>query len=735
MVSPRQSVGAFDPELRLSPAPLIGLLGAAGFLLVFLGEAQTQPAARWALLALSALAYVLCGVAWLLYSLVPVVGRWVTVLAVAAVIFVASGSLGAPQLLTLLNLSTGLAAAVISLPAAAAVALAETALVLLLPGLAGDPVMTGVALMAVWGTLVVVYAVYRPLFRLSDWMSAYFQRAQDLLEEARDRRAELEQAMGDLAHATRQVALSNERLAALRLIAEDAQKTKASFVAKVSHEFRTPLNMIIGLVSLMVRAPSVYAEELLPEMREDLEIVHRNCQHLASLVNDVLDLSQAEAGRFTLYRERVDLAEIVDSALVVVRPLVEKKGVGLSVAIPSDLPEVYCDRTRIRQVILNLTSNAARFTEQGAIEVRVVRRNGHVRVSVSDTGPGISPADAERVFEPFSQGSTRLWRDTSGSGLGLSISKEFVQRHGGRIWLESEPGRGATFFFELPISPPVEHLARPDRWIRTDWVWSERAFRTDGAGLADQPPKPRVIVVDETGDLCSLLARLYDAVEFAAVQDLAQAACETESFPVGAILINLAQPDGLLPLVRQARLGLPNTPVIGCSVPPQLQRALEAGAAGYLIKPVTRTQLEQAMGALPRPVKRVLVVDDDPHVLRLFTRVLQVIDGEIEVATASGGDQALDTLRQEAFDLVLLDVVMPGMSGWEVLARIDASGIAGESPVILFSGQDPAEQPLVSEVLMATMGDGLTLTQLLACSLQLPALLLRPADALDLAPG
>ena len=197
---------------------------------------------------------------------------------------------------------------------------------------------------------------------------------------------------------------------------------------------------------------------------QSLEIVQRNTDHLATMINDVLDLSQAESGQLALHREWVELGTEIENALAaVVLLLIEKKGLYLQVTIADSFPQVYCDKTRIRQVILNLVSNAARFTERGGITVEA-RHQGHdVLISVADTGPGIAPSDLERIFEPFYQ-SDNAQPGLGGSGLGLNISQQFIERHQGRIWVESECGSaydgcGSTFSFRLPISPPAPTLS------------------------------------------------------------------------------------------------------------------------------------------------------------------------------------------------------------------------------------------------------------------------------------
>jgi signal transduction histidine kinase/CheY-like chemotaxis protein len=570
--------------------------------------------------------------------------------------------------------------------------------------------------------LGLMVAVYQPTRQITRWSWEHFQQAQSLLEEARDRKAELEHALAELMHANRQLDLLNEKLAGMRLIAEEAQKAKTAFVAKVSHEFRTPLNMIIGLTDLLAETPEVYDEELPPPLLEDLKIVQRNCEHLSSMVNDVLDLSQAEAGHMALHREWVDLTEAVASAMAVVSPLLEKKGLDLQAIIPDDLPKVYCDRTRIRQVILNLVSNAARFTEEGGITIHVAQEAQYVVVSVADTGPGISPEDADRIFEPFCQGSSTLWRDKGGSGLGLSISKQFVELHGGRIWLKSEPGMGSTFSFKLPVFPATALVVGPEHRIGEDWVWTERTSRPDPPRL---PLKERVVIYDETGGLYPWLTHYSDEVEFVETGNLAQTVQELRRCPAHAVILNTPSPDTLWPMAERASLEMPDTPVIGCSLLPQIERALKAGATDYLIKPVKRTNLEEAIQAVGKPVKRVLVVDDEPDVLQLLARMLSVCDNKLEVATASNGEQALEELRDRAPDLILLDIMMPDMDGWQVLELKNRDEATKDIPVVIISAQDPAELPTTSKMLLATIGGGLPVNQLLRCSLELSALLLK----------
>ncbi len=713
----------FDAELRISPRPVIIFLAAAG---IIVGAYTSMMPAEAGLsahgLTFSLIAWVLAAALWFLEDWHPLVGRWAMVAALTFLIVWVDHRFALIGFTALLCIPIALTTATISFPATAITAAAETLLLLVLPGyvLQGTG-ETIAALFAVWAMVGLMVAIYQPVLKLSLWSWEHFTRAQGLLDEARDRQAQLKRALGDLAYANRQLALTNEKLAATRLIAEEAQKTKAEFVAKVSHEFRTPLNMIIGLVDLLMETPRVYGEELPAALFNDLGIVHRNCEHLASMINDVLDLSQIEAGRLALHREEFSLTDVIQRALAVVHPLLSKKGLALDVHIPEDLPRIYCDRTRIRQVILNLVSNAARLTESGGLAVRAEIDERFVVVSVQDTGPGISPEDMERIFEPFYQGGPRIWRTQSGSGLGLSISKQFVEMHGGQMWVESRLDSGSTFFFKLPIYPLMEPVAPPQRWIAEGWVDHTPSIRLPSPQL-----QQRVILCDETGDLRPVLERYADDIEFADSRDLQQVADELRHAAAQAVLINATTVHELLPLVEQAGREMPDTPVIGCSLPPRMEHAHAAGAKGYLLKPLLLADLEEALDALGQGLARVLVVDDDPEALQLLTRMLRIYDPALEVLTASNGQQALETLRQARPDLMLLDILLPDLDGRQVLAVKGQEEAIREIPVIVISAQDPRDQPLESKMLIATMGKGLSVSKLLRCSRDLSRLLLQP---------
>jgi signal transduction histidine kinase/HAMP domain-containing protein len=249
------------------------------------------------------------------------------------------------------------------------------------------------------------------------------------------------------------IALENARAYAVEREAverlKDLDQSKRRFLANMSHELRTPLTNVLGFSRLMLKG---FSGPLTEQQRNDLNIVYQDSQHLLGLINDLLDISHIEAGLMELDFQEVDLPQLIHSVMATVSALVRDKDVELHQEIAPDIPTVQADIARIRQVLLRLLANAAKFTEEGSITVRAWPTDGEVRVSVSDTGMGILPEDRERIFWRFEQGTLENGRRPDGAGLGLALSREFVEMHGGKIWVESEVGKGSTFTFSLPVS-------------------------------------------------------------------------------------------------------------------------------------------------------------------------------------------------------------------------------------------------------------------------------------------
>ena len=668
-----------------------------------------------------------------LYSWRPQVGRWFAVLAPAAILFALQNWLPIPGSLALLAIATGLAAALIGTRAAVGVAAGSVLMLLVLRATTGAPDgwQTGIAFVAIMATLILTTSVQRAVADVAAWSHNYYLQAVRIMQENRAAHGALQQALEELAHANRQMTLLYERQTVLQRMAEEAERTKSAFVAKVSHEFRTPLNMIIGLASVMIENPRMYGRALPAALLEDLRIIYRNCDHLASLVNDVLALSQLQSGSVVLHRETLDLAATINEALEVVRPLISQKKLALNVELPNDLSPIAADRTRIRQVILNLLSNAARFTDRGAISVRAAEQEGQVIIEVADSGPGIPAAAMERIFEPFGQASEQVWREKGGSGLGLTISKQFVELHGGRIWLESEVGVGTVFFVALPRVEAHLVARLPGSWISREWQWRERAKR---GSLPTLPDRPRVVVYDPTAQIEPGINSYGEQVEVVAHASLAGVIDEVQKTPAHAVVVGADSVAGLLPLLQAAAPQLPDTPVLGWALPLRTAPALRAGADHYLVKPLSLATLKQALAAAPQPLRRVLVADDDDEARRLLARMLALHDAEMVVAAAADGEEALRLLHEQDFDLLLLDMMMPRLNGLQVIEALRHDARTCSLPVIMISAQDLyATQPVCTEVVV-TLGNGIQLGKALECAVGVAQILFSPLQAPHPAP-
>lgn len=653
------------------------------------------------------------------------IGRWFAVLAPIIVIFTLQIWLPIPGSLALLAIPVSTAAMLIGPRAATATVIINILCLFILHTLIGRPDswQIGIAFASILSTFLIMIFIHRSTSDLSTWSRNYYREAVRIITESRDRQGDLQQALDDLAHANRQMALLYEKQTSLQRIAEEAERAKSSFVAKVSHEFRTPLNMIIGLASVMNENPYMYGRTLPAELQEDLRIIHRNCDHLASLVNDVLALSQFQSSSIVLHRETLDIGEIVSDSLDVVRPLIDQKKLLLTLEMDEHLNPILCDRTRIRQVILNLLSNAARYTDHGGITVRVTENDNSVLIAVTDTGPGILPTDTERIFEPFCQGTEQIWRDKGGSGLGLTISKQFVELHGGRIWLESQLGTGTTFFVSLPRLAPMPPTAPPSRWINREWNWVERR---SNPSLPRLPDRPRILIFDSTKEIASGIDNFTNQVELVSTASIEETIFNAKKTPAHAVLFGANEAKDLLPALQTAREQLPDTPLVGWSIPLRISPALYAGANHFLTKPFGIANLKQTLKEVEHPIHNVLVVDDDDDTRMLLSRMLLLYDPDICLKQATNGKEALKLLDSETFDLLLLDIIMPGVNGLQVLNNVRDNPKTHDLTVIVISAQDLNEtQPVCTEMVFA-MGRGIHLAKALECTVGVSDIFLKP---------
>ncbi|WP_119068482.1 sensor histidine kinase [Aggregatilinea lenta] len=297
------------------------------------------------------------------------------------------------------------------------------------------------------------------LYAVAEWALESYRKERQTTMALFESREALEKSLLRQRALTQQLQETNHALEQARQTAEDAKNFRGQFLANMSHELRTPLNAIIGFSQTMLDFPDMYDQVELPaQYREDMSQVLNSGKHLLTIINDILDLSKVDAGKLDLDIQPVELAPVVKAVLATAVGLVGDKGqsIKLSRQLPDPLPMVLADPLRIRQVLLNLYSNAAKFTEKGQITLRITREGQEVVFAVEDTGIGIADADRTTIFEEFRQGTAGRKRGRQGAGLGLAISQQLLRLMNGRIWFESRLGKGSTFYIALPVYAPDE---------------------------------------------------------------------------------------------------------------------------------------------------------------------------------------------------------------------------------------------------------------------------------------
>jgi signal transduction histidine kinase/CheY-like chemotaxis protein len=574
------------------------------------------------------------------------------------------------------------------------------------------------------------WASTHTLLTATEWSLFSYEQARQGMEEAREHRLELEQVKADLLQSNRELARLSDRLKAMHQVAEEARQAKAEFVANVSHELRTPLNMIIGFSEIITQSPDVYGESVPASLLADITAIQRNSEHLSKLVNDVLDLSQVEAGRMALSKAWCSIPDIVTEAMQVARPLFRSKGLVLDCTVSDETPPVFCDATRIRQVLINLLSNSGRLTDRGGVHIEIEPGAREVVVRVTDTGPGISKEDQERIFEPFTHVDGPMRRRQGGSGLGLSISRRFVEMHDGRMDLSSTLGEGTTISFSLPVDRTVDTPGAGGRYWSNPYSDYDTRLRTRPSKAPPPVVVPRYVLLERGGALRRLFMRFAEGADIVSVESARDAVTELGRSPAQALVVNRASwPETEGPASLPGIASLPfETPVITCWLPDEEEVDTDLRIIRYLVKPVTREQLLGTLDDLGPDAKQVLLVDDKRDVLRLFSRMLSSSERRYRVVWATNGRRALALMRERRPDVILLDLVMPGKDGFQVLQEKSQDPEIRDIPVAVVSARDPRGEPIMSDRLTVTRGEGLSARDLLECVRAVSSILSPEAD-------
>ncbi|MDX7951369.1 response regulator [Lichenihabitans sp. Uapishka_5] len=469
---------------------------------------------------------------------------------------------------------------------------------------------------------------------------------------------------------------ANEAAETAREAAEQANTAKSAFIANMSHELRTPLSAIIGYSEMLQEemADGAAVADLEPDVRK----IEGNARHLLGLINDVLDLSKVESGKMDVYAEAFDLEPVIHDVAATAQTLVDRKGNRLDVRVAPGIGRMFSDLTKVRQILLNLLSNAAKFTENGTVTLSVGRElfeeRDHVVFQVADTGIGMTPEQLDKLFQRFVQADVSTTRKYGGTGLGLSLTKALGEILDGSVGVESREGAGSTFTVRLPASH------------RTGEAQPAPEAEDVGASGGDL-----VLVIDDDADQRALMTKFLHREGFkvrtAADGDTGLALAR--GLRPRAILLDVMMPgvDGWSVLsALKGDPGLADIPVVMVTFVEQRALAASLGAADYVMKPVRWDRFKNVMDRFRPPEGDALVIDDDPDSRARLRKALER-DGWA-VREAENGQEGLDRLDAARPGVVLLDLTMPVMDGFTFLEAMRTRPDCAAVPVVVLTALD-----------------------------------------------
>jgi signal transduction histidine kinase/DNA-binding response OmpR family regulator len=515
---------------------------------------------------------------------------------------------------------------------------------------------------------------HRIRVRTGDELEALADQFNAMAEALQASQAELERKVEER---TREVAEKSRQL-------EVASRHKSEFLANMSHELRTPMNAIIGYSEMLQEDARA---QHLTSMEPDLEKIQGAARHLLGLINGVLDLSKIEAGKMDLYLEEVEVEQLVADAVSTIGPVVAKAGHPLTVTTGPGLGRTRTDVTKVRQCLFNLLGNAAKFASGSAVALEVAREPGaagdQLRFSIRDGGIGMSPEQVTRLFQPFTQADASTTRRFGGTGLGLTITKAFVEMLGGTIEVESAPGQGSTFTFRLPALAARVGVPEPV-------TASRPAPRPPADGRSSAPD---VLVIDDDADVREIMERLLIRDGYRpvlAAGGVAGLELARRVHPA-AITLDVMMPDldgwSVLSALK-ADPTLASTPVVMITIADDRRRAYALGASGFLTKPLDHARISELLRRYVKPGTTgvALVVDDDPLGRRMARDLLERQGWAVEEAV--DGRAALAQLQGIHPQLVLLDLMMPEMDGFEFIEQFRANEAWRDIPVVVVTAKD-----------------------------------------------
>ncbi len=528
--------------------------------------------------------------------------------------------------------------------------------------------------------------IHGEIGRMARAVQTFKDSLEDRARQISEANQRLQEANEELEQRVRQ---RTEELATARDEAIEANKAKSQFLANMSHELRTPLNAVIGFSEILVDKVKVDGQS---ELRDPLQRILRAGRHLLQLINDILDIAKVEAGKMELKIEPVSIVPLLEDAVTTMRPLAEKNGNEIVVLCPDDIQPIAADEVRLRQVLLNLLSNAAKFTEDGTIQIEVEEliRNGGDRMSiaVTDNGIGMTQEQIANVFMEFVQADATSTRRFGGTGLGLAISQRFCRLMGGEIKVESEPGKGSTFTIDLPTSHGEARVRVAE---------SRKGIKPAPREPDGQPGKlvgnPLVLAIEDDPSVVELLRIVLkeEGYRLTAAPNGVEGVRLAKELHPAVITLDVLLPDldgwGVLAALKSDPV-VAEIPVVMLTIVDEATRGYALGAADYLTKPVERKRLMSVLGRYTGlgSTASILLVEDDDDARVLMARILR--DVGCTVIEAADGRDALEQLEKAVPDLILLDLMLPVLDGFEFLAVLRRNPAWREVPVIVVTARD-----------------------------------------------
>ncbi|NDJ54951.1 MAG: GAF domain-containing protein [Chloroflexi bacterium] len=464
----------------------------------------------------------------------------------------------------------------------------------------------------------------------------------------------------------------------------ETDELKTQFLANMSHELRTPLNSIIGFSRVMLKGIN---GPLNDAQQQDLNTIYTSGRHLLGLINSILDMSKITAGKMEVHQEYISIEEIVDTVVAAGKGLIKDKPLGIFKEVDGNLPLVWGDEVKIRQVMFNLISNAAKFTFEGSITIRARRQNYNpktgepprVQIDVVDTGVGIPDSHIGTIFEAFRQVDGSTTRQVGGTGLGLPISKEFVEMHGGHMWVDTQVGVGSTFSFTIPLHPQPEQPAALPK----------------GAELEESGPI--ILAVDDTPGVLDLYHRYLSKEGYLVVglSDASDLIPNVLNLNPAAILMDLNLPgksgwEAIAEVQKHEAVG--NIPIIICSIDDERQQALEIGIENYLIKPILEEDLIRMLEEIvERPVEAsgsIVLIDGDRA---NATKVADMLGDTYHVRSTGLGYEGLQAIDEESPILIIMSLDIPDMDAVGLMAALRTHDVTKDLPILIIANRELTE--------------------------------------------